>query len=121
MDSHVPVGYTTHSMLRTRRRVLALFLLVWAVADLSVPGFCRTDGALSAGQTAMMASAASPGDSNPLKTGDYEEDCFCCCTHIIPSLHFELAAGLVFTPELVYTPQTKPMEFHGSVYHPPRS
>ena len=108
-------------MLSNWRRILALFLLVWAVADLSVPGFCQTDGALPERQTTTLTSASHPKDSNPLKSGDYEDDCFCCCTHILPSVHFELAAGLVFTPEVVCTPLAKPKEFHGSVYHPPRS
>ena len=108
-------------MLSNWRRILALFLLVWAVADLSVPGFCQTDDALPEGQAATVTFASRPGEGNPLKSGNYEDDCFCCCAHIIPSVHIELVAGFVFTSEFVYTPLVKPIGFHGLVYHPPRS
>lgn len=63
---------------------MALLLLVYAAADLAIPGVCQTDylpPALDLSSTARVQALQYAGEST---ASGYlsNEDCFCCCSHI---------------------------------------
>lgn len=117
------------------RKGLTAFFLLWTLADLSVPGLCRTDNDRS--QDLQVPSYAADNASGPRQPSasvtaripsprpqgspSLDEDCFCCCSHIVPALHFQVPAISESAPVLtVYhfncvTTSALPL------YHPPRS
>jgi hypothetical protein len=118
------------------RRGIAIFLLAMAffdmaIVDLFFPQLCGDDQVsfLAAGpveSTEKVADEfAAPGnhDSQPDQDSDQsttDEDCFCCCSHIIPSPHVSLAAlngpPPPDDPAIASLPSPPP---HGP-FHPPR-
>jgi hypothetical protein len=81
--------------MRTLRKVTAIVLLAWAAADITVPSLCISDSAQAPqpemnfllATTATLESPDSqrfPSDSR----FHYEDDCFCCCPHIVPMAQF---------------------------------
>ena len=119
-------------------RLVAILVLLFASAEISAdiisPGLCCEEFCGLAGpytpyvsvvdislDGADMMSAADDSthedSSSPVPA---EEDCFCCCTHILPSLRFAVAepdaisltSGLANTILPIAPPQ--------SAYHPPR-
>jgi len=105
-------------MSRKWLRVVAALLLLFAFADLSVPGVCQTDDPLP-GQIAPSFGNCQMGGNSAFQ-GNPGDDCFCCCTHIVPTSHFELVIGVCVTPEVRSTGQGQVKIFHSPVYHPPR-
>lgn len=113
-------------------RVIAILFLVFTGADLTVPEFCSEEIGLpkfvqatsSTGLGSKAAFATDPGESEqdpPSKPTHSDEDCFCCCTHVLPG-H---ATAPVAIPQMrsrftnlrmieVRSPALK------SPYHPPR-
>lgn len=127
---------------RCRRlaRVMAVFFLLYTGADIFLPQyFCAGE---ELGILPIHASAANlpdiksaerstvalytsqesrPGQS-PEREAPHEEDCFCCCAHVLPSIGF---GNLCYT-EIKH--QCAPAESKHllspalqSTYHPPRS
>jgi hypothetical protein len=126
--------------LRRLRRGIAIFMVAFAFFDMAVvdmffPQLCvdeqtpqfisspidTTDN--SAGKIADNLTAVSNHDSQPDQDSHQsstDEDCFCCCSHIIPSQHVNVAT-LNFPPypddaALPSLPSAPP---HGA-FHPPR-
>jgi hypothetical protein len=123
-------------------RLVAILFLLLASADIAVdvvsPELCCEELRSLAGSystDAASTDAAAPsqesGNLYKISAGDNstpeapsspitEEECFCCCAHILPSLHFEVAnfdldsltSGLANTILPTAPPQ--------SAYHPPR-
>ena len=110
---------------RSWRWYVSVVLLVLAFADLTVPGLCRSESGLvqlpKTATTHLSARilAQAPGSSSI--TMDGADDCWCCCSHIRPSTHFQLktqpAVGGI---ETVYF-RGAPQDFTSDLYHPPRS
>jgi hypothetical protein len=131
------------------RRSIAIFLLAFvffdmAVIDVFFPQLCG-DGAASPSLTtpvestdkptekvaadksmAKGAAALAPARDHGPRPGQdshqslADEDCFCCCSHIIPSPHINVGA-------LNYSPQlddpaifSLPLSPPHDAYHPPR-
>ena len=118
------------------RRWIAIFLLAMAffdmaIVDLFFPQLCGDD------QVSFLA--AGPGESTEKVAGEFaapgnhdsqpdqdshqsttDEDCFCCCSHIIPSPHVSVAAlngpPPPDDPAIASLPSPPP---HGP-FHPPR-
>ena len=77
-------------------RAVALFFVLFTVADITLPQyFCgseeiggRTLAATVTPETAGLG--ADPGTQAPSPGRDseapHEEDCFCCCAHVLPGL-----------------------------------
>lgn len=76
-------------------RVIAILFLVYTGADLTVPEFCveemgiqRFDQASSstrAGSDAAFATNANGSRQDaPSEPTHSDEDCFCCCAHVLP-------------------------------------
>ena len=112
------------------RSGVALVILVWALFDLSVPGLCTTEEELLPGgatvqqeyvlastvQTPRIQSAAAvPIDQNPL-----ENDCWCCCSHVVPPPHFEMSVISSFTYDEALVFERPSLGWPPLLYHPPR-
>ena len=50
-----------------------------------------------------------------------EEDCFCCCSHFLPSHNFDLAVVDPRPPDSLLTDARLPSAPPSSKFHPPRS
>jgi hypothetical protein len=119
-------------------RAVAVFFLLFTCADLSMPEyFCDEEaGALpvnltvrqKAGDVATgldLAAAASTTEDAlpgaPDSEAPHEEDCFCCCAHVLPAvLVANVGASDAKTPALVLTADSLPSPPLQSTYHPPR-
>jgi hypothetical protein len=112
-------------------RALALFFLLFTAADILLPQyFCPDEWRplplavqqALAGQPADLSTlppdAPTPEDSRP-----HEEDCFCCCAHVLPPALLSAAASPNFlspAPKIITRKATFPTAPHQPVYHPPR-
>ena len=118
------------------QKFFAALLLLWALADLSVPGLCQSDDdgsqdgqALSqfAGASqvepgapfgAQFRSAANSGRQNAPSS---QEDCFCCCAHIVPSPHFCFSKIQPSAQAMTFYHFNQVAASAAPLYHPPRS
>ena len=133
-------SYENLMRLRRLRRGIAILMVAFAVFDMAVidiffPQLCveeQTSQSInspgdatdkSTERTADNLMAVSNHDSQPDQDSHQsstDEDCFCCCSHIIPGRHVNVAT-LNFPPQpgdtaLPAIPSAPP---HGT-YHPPR-
>jgi hypothetical protein len=116
------------------RRGIVIFLLAFAFVDLTLidlafPQLCNDDCLAMAAapqnegsrqsddECAPPDGRDSQGDSQPAST---DEDCFCCCSHIIPG-YWIAVAPLEMTPRL-NIPSTEPLLSPPprDTFHPPR-
>ncbi len=109
---------------RTKRTV-AITLLLYALADFTVPGFCHGDDAISTPlvstgltrEQATNADGSAPSSSQAVG----QDDCFCCCWHIVPTAT-SLAIGII---EAGFAgPLAVPSYFQllaDPFFHPPRA
>lgn len=97
------MGFALQSLIW--RKWLAAFFLLWALADLSVPGLCQSDNddGSQGSQVASRFESASrvalsgtrlraASNSGHKSVPSTQEDCFCCCAHIVPTPHFLIAS-----------------------------
>jgi len=118
------------------RRGIAIFLLAMAFFDMAIvdvffPQLCGDDQvsilapspAESSEKIADEFAATRNQDQQPAQDSHQsgtDEDCFCCCSHIIPSPHVNVATlncqPRPEDPEIIPFPSSSP---HG-VFHPPR-
>jgi hypothetical protein len=113
------------------RLVVAIILLSIPAPELVAPGICPEDlqgmppiraigehlHALHGDTAAALSKPQSHSNQADLP---FEEDCFCCCHHIVPQLVFapserEICARVI--PEAV---QDVPSRATDPPYHPPR-
>lgn len=114
----------------------ASFLLLWTLADLSVPGLCQSDDDGSPVSTVASQSENSSqvGQATSFEaqfrmasnTGQpiapsSQEDCFCCCAHIVPSSHFQVATFELAEQALPFYHFNQVTTAAPPLYHPPRS
>jgi hypothetical protein len=122
------------------RRGIAIFLVAFAFFDMGVvdvffPQLCGDEQAprsisspvestdRSTGKAADNLMAVSNQDSQPDQDSHQsqaDEDCFCCCSHIIPGVQVDVAT-LNFPPRpgdpaITSLPSSSPR----GVFHPPR-
>lgn len=80
-------------------RWVAVFLLLWGVCDLTVPGICKTDftdlqaiavqtqgsshGNGSHPQVLQVMQQSQDPMSSPAVPNSDSDDCWCCCSHIV--------------------------------------
>jgi hypothetical protein len=104
-------------------RWLALFFVVFAIADCCFSEYCcgeKRIGSLccdEAGATIIASDDSTEHSSSPLQA---EEECFCCCTHILPSIHFAAASLDTTLPENDLTNPHLPSPPPQNTFHPPR-
>jgi hypothetical protein len=123
---------------RKRRLVrgIALLFLIHAALDLASPDLCRGERlegdfqgliAVTAQQDKIIASVANLATSDKHGTDDPseqplgEEDCFCCCSHVLPE---KVIAAMAVTD--IGSPVTRleylsaPSPPLARTFHPPR-
>jgi len=118
-------------------RAVAILFLIYTALDLGMPQLCREEMGMPAfAQTTASAKnnsvEATQLSDAALSTNDYEgslpsetphsdEDCFCCCAHVLPGIGVAPVAAPVLTTSLI--PQQEPGLLSPplqSPYHPPR-
>lgn len=129
------------SLMRPGRlhRAIAIFFLLFSftdlvIADIFAPQLCSEAAAelplacakvddseiTFAKGTGPTAVAGSSSSEQPAQPSDFDEDCFCCCSHIIPSPHINLAALNCLPqpgdPAMTSLPSSPPR----GTFHPPR-
>jgi hypothetical protein len=75
------------------RKVMAAFVLIWALADLTVPGLCQADdnkivpgdSVTFMGSQAKQVSSVWPAEGSPLPDQDSPDECFCCSPYACPT------------------------------------
>jgi hypothetical protein len=130
-----------HTLLRRNRlyRGMAIFFLIFALVDLTIidlafPQLCESDispmpTSLSAINSTYLSgtvfAAASTGDDDDRDQRSEpeceEEDCFCCCSHIVPGVPLSIAPLGLKTMAAVAAITSLPSPPPQSTYHPPRS
>ena len=117
-----------NNMFRTWHKVVVILILSWAVIDNCVPGFCPADsppGAPISNSSVVVSSppvaAKNVAQPNNLGYSPFEDDCFCCSTHVAPSPHFTLSRSLAATRVIVLVAESHTEDWTPLLYHPPRS
>ena len=119
---------------RAAQRVLAVLLLSLSfvdlvVVDLFLPQGCEDGGIIIyaattlgdvEGQSPKLSQSSDTQHQESSESVLFDEDCFCCCAHIMPSAHFSFPA-LPFQVEqgisqIDFLPSAPPLE----TFHPPR-
>ena len=115
-------------------RWFAVLLFIFAFADLSAdltsPQLCCEgignlviSSAASAqyinGATAFIIADDFKHEQSS-DSSDIEEDCFCCCSHILPSVHFDVAVLEIKPPASLPANATLPTAPPQKPFHPPR-
>ena len=104
------------------RKILASYLLAWAVLCICVPMSCAEDRVAIPGAGSATAQAlVTPSDRGNDPGTSYEDDCFCCCAHIVSTPHFSVDAPADLAPVELALLYGEPGKLAISVYHPPRS
>ena len=107
------------------KRIVATALLLYALVDLAVPGFCHGDDTIpplpvSNPVTTMQVEQTGREMPAPSRASEMD-DCFCCCWHVIPSVA-TLATAPMGVP-ITYPPPL-PVRFRllvDAFFHPPRA
>src|SRR4029079_3715211 len=91
-------------------RTIALFFILFAFADLSIPQLCSEEfGGCSLPSSNLESSSyqsdrlslSAPGQTQQQQSESgehFDEDCFCCCSHIVPGSHFTVAIVELISP-----------------------
>ena len=117
---------------RSLLRGIALLFLFYTGVDLALTDYHRNEtldlsrAVISAGfhddRLAIAASPANPGSLPNDSEAPRDEDCFCCCAHVLPSPVF-VDSGIAVLAQLRAVPlrTTLPTAPIHSLYRPPRS
>lgn len=127
---------TNRRTVRTWQRNVSLVLLLFcfydlAVADVLFPGSCEREGAMIFGASVSTSAAEqqsiatigdvtpepqeAPADSTPV-----EDDCFCCCTHIVPVENYKFPPLLLQPTPIEAHPGNIPATPVAELFRPPR-
>ena len=118
-------------------RWFAVILLVFATADLCAdlvsPQRCSEWlNNLAIGDFRDLAPASQQPDAGatltaadsqpeqPSLPSDFDDECFCCCAHTLPGMHFSVALSINEPPGLCLSNRTLPVPPSHSPFHPPR-
>ena len=113
-------------------RAIAMLFLVYTGADLTVPEFCGEEMGIrkfvqAKSYTGFRSNAAIATDASesrqdpPSEPAHSDEDCFCCCTHVLPGYATAPVAlpdlNSVFAALRIIDVASPPLQ---GPYHPPR-
>lgn len=114
-------------------RGVALFFILFTFADLLIPQLCKEE---MGGRSLPVASpTSSPNDSDELsfsaasdrseqeqsKSSEHsDEDCFCCCSHIVPGSRFSVDLLELNSPVRNLADHSLPTSLPNTPFHPPR-
>lgn len=118
-------------------RAVAVFFLLYTGADLTLPQyFCGEEvGGMSLtsliadktvqrdGATTRLTSAPeAPRPDAPTDQAPHDEDCFCCCVHVLPALPVTRVGGSeIKSPPALRELKSFPTPPLGNTFRPPRS
>ncbi len=127
-------GFTNRRKLHTWQRNVSLVLLLFcfydmAVADVLFPGSCEREGAMMPSSATPVSDQQSrstiadveqehhqaPADSMPV-----EDDCFCCCAHIVPAESYKFPPLLLQPTPIESHPGNIPATPFAELFRPPR-
>jgi hypothetical protein len=111
-------------------RAIAILFLLYTAVEITVPQFCSEGLCVlsiseAAGESTSL-SVVSPGTDNtqeglPSEQPSSDEDCFCCCAHVVPERAVAVIAVSDLMPSLAvqrkFDLPSPPLQ---SPYHPPR-
>lgn len=110
-------------------RGIAIFFLLYTGAEMTAPQYCseafgRITSEISASNvtsTPTAVSSHSDKEQQPQRHSSGEEDCFCCCAHVLPAIPDSLNAAPAMRISLVDLQKSglasPPLQ---SPYHPPK-
>lgn len=114
-------------------RGVALFFILFTFADLLIPQLCRGELGGRSLPSASATSASKYSDKSSLsipigqpqeeqsKNSEHsDEDCFCCCSHIVPGSHFSVALVELKSPVTNLADHSLPTSLPNIPFHPPR-
>jgi hypothetical protein len=126
--------FTNRRKLRTWQRNISLVLLLFCffdmvIVDVLFPEACERESTILGNISTSLPTAQSlspiihipqeeqqtPTDSTPV-----EDDCFCCCAHIVPVEHFKFPPLVVQTSAITAVPQNLPTSPFTGLFRPPR-
>ncbi|HEX9002447.1 MAG TPA: hypothetical protein VGB07_21250 [Blastocatellia bacterium] len=122
-----------NNLLRPNRvyRGIAVFFLLFTLADLTFSGFCCDEftdlgpsaQTLSLTDTMTLVDAGERNQrSEPQsQSGALEEDCFCCCIHILPVTAQDSSGIAVIQHQYSFRPANLSIAWLNGTDHPPRS
>ncbi len=122
---------------RSGQRAISVLLLLLcffdiAIADVFFPGSCEGESEMlpvvavdSATKDlhkiiSIRADSQSKNCPTPTESVPGEEDCFCCCTHIVPVAFYKFARPLLQTAPIASSPRNIPTAPQPKLFHPPR-
>lgn len=117
-------------------RFIVILFLAYAGVDIANPQLCNDEFAPPAVWLASNVERRAEEPSTAISIGDSEkseqreqpstphseDDCFCCCTHVLPGLTTQPnGASDVVSQGLTLTPQSVSSAYLMARYHPPRT
>lgn len=114
-------------------RFIVILFLAYAAVDITNPQLCNDEfvpvSVLLASNTEKRAEGPVAVDnSEETEQGEQpaaphsEEDCFCCCTHVLPApTTHPNGAGDVTLQEYTFTTESVSSAHLNALYHPPRT
>src|ERR1700752_1111442 len=112
-------------------RFIVILFLFYAGVDLTNPQLCNEEFAPSSVVLAKNAEAPSPESAiqrseeqreQPSAPEGDDDDCFCCCTHVLPApTTHPNGASHVVLHEHVLPPKSVSTAHLNALYHPPRA
>ena len=119
-------------------RGIALMFLIYTAMDLAAPGVCRGE-ALGDGRPGLVAAAkrstnkttttsigqkeskTNQPTNEPSQRPSDDDDCFCCCSHVIPgTVIVGVAVTDVRSPSAFLESLSVPSPPLARTFHPPR-
>ena len=111
-------------------RAIATFFLLFTAGDILLPQyFCPNEWRPLpiAAQQALPGWPVNPDTLPdapvPEDSSRHEEDCFCCCAHVLPPALLSLAGrryASLPSQEIIVPTTALPFAPHQAIYHPPR-
>ena len=104
---------------------VATALLLYALADLAVPGFCHGEDTIPPFSTlnavTTMQVEQTGGEAPAPSPASEMDDCFCCCWHTIPSIAMQVAAPIDVAVTYPTPPSVHIRLLPNAFFHPPRA
>jgi hypothetical protein len=117
-------------------RGVALFFILFTFADLSVPELCTEELgghslpsaslSISTHESDELSYSVASGQTRQQQQKESEssehsgEDCFCCCSHILPGSRFNVALIELKSAVTNLAEHSLPTSSPGTPFHPPR-
>ena len=120
-------------------KAVAMCFLLFTAADIINPHFCSEElGSFSLPAVSEMnhayvadnpviddiiaitATDAGPQHEQSPEPTSEKEDCFCCCSHIVPGIHFSVDQTYFESPATASVNMSIPTPLLQGPFHPPR-